>query len=458
MKARGVNQKVYLYGAGINCYGAIRFWGRECVVAVIDGNAQKWGKQIDGVKIISLEDYKCKNKGECIIITAYLFGEEIKETLIKNGITSFYFQPYMQGGFPEIAFLFEYYKISSWKSISILGLNPMTERVLEEAENLGISDKVKAIYLFPDKGNELSLIKTGETDIRKYAGEKLETDGVIITEWFGENRIISNEENISVADVFSENFCSAFFPHEELKKFKDIHRNRRCFIIGNGPSLRCEDLERIYENRDISFGMNRVFKIFEKTRWRPDYYVIDDFNAYKNDCLRWLSVDDENMFVREYYNLAGLPDLKAANRYHSTFQNLRDRKPDFTEDISKTIYWGATVTFSVMQIAAYMGFSEIYLIGMDFNYEDRKKGGEGVHFSDEYEKDILFEVNYKREHELSYLSAREYAETHNVKFYNATRGGELEIFERVDFDSLFENRGGVIPYYNTLPVWIGACA
>lgn len=37
----------------------------------------------------------------------------------------------------------------------------------------------------------------------------------------------------------------------------------------------------------------------------------------------------------------------------------------------------------------------------------------------------------------NYQAARRYAETHGIKIYNATRGGELEVFERVDFDSLF---------------------
>ena len=36
-----------------------------------------------------------------------------------------------------------------------------------------------------------------------------------------------------------------------------------------------------------------------------------------------------------------------------------------------------------------------------------------------------------------YMCAKEYAERHEIKIYNATRGGKLEVFERVDFDSLF---------------------
>lgn len=38
---------------------------------------------------------------------------------------------------------------------------------------------------------------------------------------------------------------------------------------------------------------------------------------------------------------------------------------------------------------------------------------------------------------LAYQSAKQYANQHDFKIYNATRGGKLEIFERVDFNDLF---------------------
>ena len=39
---------------------------------------------------------------------------------------------------------------------------------------------------------------------------------------------------------------------------------------------------------------------------------------------------------------------------------------------------------------------------------------------------------------LAYKSAKKYADSHGIRIYNATRGGKLEVFERIDFDSLFE--------------------
>ena len=54
---------------------------------------------------------------------------------------------------------------------------------------------------------------------------------------------------------------------DQIRKYKDIGKGKRCFVIGNGPSLKVSDLERI-KNEDC-FAANRIFKIFPNTTWRP---------------------------------------------------------------------------------------------------------------------------------------------------------------------------------------------
>lgn len=52
-----------------------------------------------------------------------------------------------------------------------------------------------------------------------------------------------------------------------LKKLKNIHLGKRCFIIGNGPSLKAEDLSKLYKNNEITFAFNRIYHIFDQTKW-----------------------------------------------------------------------------------------------------------------------------------------------------------------------------------------------
>ena len=90
-----------------------------------------------------------------------------------------------------------------------------------------------------------------------------------------------------------------------------------------------------------------------------------------------------------------------------------------------------------MQLAAYMGVKEIYLLGVDFTYGGQEKNVEYTHFYGT-DKSGNASIGYVKHVALAYQSAKEYADSHGIKIYNATRGGKLEIFERVDFDSLFD--------------------
>ena len=60
----------------------------------------------------------------------------------------------------------------------------------------------------------------------------------------------------------------------KIRKFRDNYRGKRCFIVGNGPSLNERDLELIKD--EYSFATNRIYNIFNKTAWRPTFYVCVD--------------------------------------------------------------------------------------------------------------------------------------------------------------------------------------
>lgn len=91
-----------------------------------------------------------------------------------------------------------------------------------------------------------------------------------------------------------------------------------------------------------------------------------------------------------------------------------------------------------MQLAVYMGFSEIYLLGVDFNYSnniyDPKNHFEGC---DTAKNKIRLNQVYPEITLLAYESCRDFCRKHNVRIFNATRGGKLEVFERKSFDDLF---------------------
>ena len=78
----------------------------------------------------------------------------------------------------------------------------------------------------------------------------------------------------------SQTFILHHFKHTHygryMKKIHNSHLGESCFVIGNGPSLTAEDLTTLHEKGIDTFAVNRIFKIFPQTEWRPTYYVSTD--------------------------------------------------------------------------------------------------------------------------------------------------------------------------------------
>ena len=227
---------------------------------------------------------------------------------------------------------------------------------------------------------------------------------------------------------------------EFFKEIKDSKLGKRCFIVGNGPSLNVEDLNRLM-NEDC-FGTNEIHKLFCETKWRPKYYVIIDRYS-KSTPEEIKKMDSEIVFLGDYYWRFNKVYRDDAICLHQKFY-FNDNYYRFSKDISKYIVNSPTVTYAAMQIAAYMGYTEIILIGFDHNYTFEFAKDKSVvktdtisshFFKDEIPEDIIADVAGMTK---AYESFREYANSHNIVVKNATRGGKLETFDRVEFDTLFE--------------------
>ena len=105
----------------------------------------------------------------------------------------------------------------------------------------------------------------------------------------------------------------------------------------------------------------------------------------------------------------------------------------FSSDCYIKVYDGYSITYSIMQLAMYMGFDEIYLLGADCSYL-----GEKQHFIEHGINDPSFRTATERLF-ASYGEAKKYADTHGIKIFNATRGGLLEIFPRVNLEDVIKN-------------------
>lgn len=230
-----------------------------------------------------------------------------------------------------------------------------------------------------------------------------------------------------------------------LKSIKGKYKGQRCFVLGNGPSLVPEDLEKL--KGEITFASNRIYKIFDKTDWRPTFFgMMDETVAKMNgvvDGINSFECDKKFALQEGYYIFR---KIKGDVCYlHSWYERKYLDTPGFSENLISGVYCIATVTYMLIQIARYMGFDEIYLLGVDNRYAySRLKNGEVVrnegvvnYFSEEGlqmpSKDTAVDT---WELDLAYEYAEQYSRKHNFRIYNATRGGFLEKFERVNLDDV----------------------
>ena len=230
----------------------------------------------------------------------------------------------------------------------------------------------------------------------------------------------------------------------KLKKLRNIHKGERCFIIGNGPSLRADDLDLLSD--EITFAVNRIFHIFPTTKWRPTYYCAGDPQIII-PCIK--EINDINVKAKFLpINIVWNKKVSfpGALLFYFNYQKIKNNRPIFSRNIAQFIKCGGSVVYNCMQIAAYMGFKEIYLLGIDHHFPQVvdldgnlvvDKNAKG-HFSNDYlssEQDV--DIPSPQRTEFAYISAQKYADENGFKIFNATRGGKLEVFERVDFDDLF---------------------
>jgi len=227
-----------------------------------------------------------------------------------------------------------------------------------------------------------------------------------------------------------------------LAGLKDIHKGKRAFIIGNGPSLRQTDLGKL--KGEISFGLNRIYLMFAELGFRTTYLsVVNDLVIEQTagdlaalEMPKFLCWRSRRFFQGLQPSASSLP----------TFLYTTYDAPRFSRDVRGRVWEGATVTYVTMQLAFHMGFEQVILVGVDHNYATTGKpnttitseGDDPNHFSGQYfGKGFRWQLPDLETSELAYRMARQAYEQAGRSIVDATVGGKLTIFPKTDYNSLF---------------------
>ncbi len=222
-----------------------------------------------------------------------------------------------------------------------------------------------------------------------------------------------------------------------LGELKDIHRGQRCFIIGNGPSLKKTDLKLLKD--EMTFGMNRIYLGFPEMGFETTYFLTIN-SLVVEQCAEDIRALRMPRFIswrsRKYLGTA--PDIN----YLFTTYTL----PKFSDDVRGRVWEGGTVTNVALQLAFHMGFDTAILIGVDHSYSAQGKpnttvvsqGEDRDHFHSGYfGMGFRWQLPDLETSELGYKMVRQAYEAAGRQVLDATVGGKLTIFTKVDYLSLF---------------------
>lgn len=247
----------------------------------------------------------------------------------------------------------------------------------------------------------------------------------------------------------------------KIENLKDIHKTKkRCFILGNGPSLNEQNLDFLKD--EVCFASNwfAVSDLYKKIK--PQYYLIcshtvfGGWDTYKPEIepnfQKMINehVGDSTIFTsfkfKNYIESEDIFPNKKLNYllFEKPFKEFVYKKGDVNIDPTLFVDDAQTVvsTFGII-LAMHMGFEEIYLLGCDCSYEKDKSSKNNyfydvkLHTTKTTNRDSLINTwepggsGYQ-----CYEIIKQKANKAGFKIFNAGYKGNLEVFPRVDLETL----------------------
>ena len=257
------------------------------------------------------------------------------------------------------------------------------------------------------------------------------------SEW--EDRILQRLSSIKqglLYQVLPEGRAS----RSRLTELKGCHRAERCFIIGNGPSLKQTDLSRL--QGEYTFGLNRIYLLFPELGFSTTFLVTVNWLVLEQCAEEILSTPAIKFLpwtFRKHLN----PDLLG----NTIFIQSGRASQVFTLDVQRPLWTGTTVTYVAMQLAFHMGFQKVILVGVDHSFATQgtphdevvSQGDDPNHFSTNYfGKGFRWQLPDLDTSEVAYRLARQAFEADGREIVDATIGGKLTVFPKINYLELFE--------------------
>lgn len=230
---------------------------------------------------------------------------------------------------------------------------------------------------------------------------------------------------------------------QRLRALAGSYEGRRCFVMGNGPSLLKCDLNRL--GSEVTIVSNAHYLIWGQLAYTPTFLLVEDVLVAEDRAAELRSLEGiTTLFPFDLRPTLGPADESTLyvnfSRHYGSF-------PKFSHRFAKRAYWGGTVSFLSLQLAAHLGCDPIILIGFDHRYtvpcvqiretviHSRAEDVNHIH-PDYFGPGYRWHDPNVARMEVAYKYARKELEGSGLRVINATVGGHLETFERAPFDSV----------------------
>lgn len=248
------------------------------------------------------------------------------------------------------------------------------------------------------------------------------------------------KQKIIMAYAFLRESILSWISLRRIGFYKNLYRGQRCFIIGNGPSLKKMNLS--YLKNEITFGLNRFYLLFDKIGFHSSFLI-----AVNELVLEQCAAEISDLCMPKFVNIKSHKHIGFDQS--TIFINCLGKPntgPWFSPEIKAGVCTGGTVTYVAMQIAYFMGFDQVILIGVDHSFVTTgpphrvvvTKESDCNHFDPNYfGKGFKWQLPDLERSELSYRIAKFHFERNNREILDATIDGKLNIFPKVKYEELF---------------------
>lgn len=252
-------------------------------------------------------------------------------------------------------------------------------------------------------------------------------------------------------------------------EYKDKHKGKRCFILCTGPSIKKQDLKPLKDEFCIAvsmFALHQDYKIIN-----PNYHVMAPWHTpflFDDMEKKFIAISETRCkdtiiflghypYKYSYYNYFlknskyKPENIRYINYGGSTQIDMYNYDKRSMWDLTIRPFLPSTVLYSAIQLAAYMGFEEIYLLGADQNYFEYIDQQYSSNFYPDVNRvddscvwrsvwrstENMFYIYHTRWQQFGLM--KKYLNSKNIAIYNATKGGMLDVFPRVKYDDVINS-------------------